>query len=137
MAGLVVCAALRGEVFAVHRGEVFEVLQEELFVVRWEISTGRKTEFVPVLPTAAFAEVQRPLTTLTIMATATMAIIMDTVTRASSLASGSPVGAGDGVGVGVILTGTRRITMLRTVTTPTTAHHNTIVVASNRSMTVA
>ncbi len=98
-----------------------------------EVSAGLQTGLigVPVLPTAAFAEVQLPRPT---MGTATMTIIMATVTRTSWSASGSLVGAG--AGVGVILTGIRPIIMLRTATTPT-PHHNIIVEASNRCITVA
>jgi hypothetical protein len=70
------------------------------------------------------------------MGTGTMAIIiMATVTRASWSASGSLVGVG--AGDGVILTGIRPIIMLRTATTATTAHHNTMVEGSNRCITAA
>ena len=111
---------------------VCAVLRRELFVVLpWEeVSAGLQTELKTglfgVLPTAAFAEVQLPRLT---MGTAITTIIMATVTRTSWSASGSLVGAG------VILTGIRPIIMLRTATTPT-PHHNIIVEASNRCITV-
>ena len=91
---------------------------------------GVQTGLFPVLPTAAFAEVQLPRPT---MGTAITTIIMAMVTRTSWSASGSLVGAG--AGVGVILTGIRPIIMLRTATTPT-PHHNITVEASNRCITV-
>ena len=129
---LVVCAVLRRELFVVLPWEVSAGLQTGLFAVLPTAAFAEvPTATFAVLPTAAFAEVQLPRPTI---GTATITIVMATVTRASWSASGSLVGAG--AGVGVILTGIRPIIMLRTAIMPT-LHHNIIVEPSNRCRTVA